>query len=358
MSSLESQLDTIIAEGSSAALAWKNVGSLEFDATTLSDDELYCMSFRLIVIHDLHKEFSITSNMWIKFITTIKDNMKANPYHNFQHIMDVTQTTNVILLDPLLSSKLDLLDKFIVLLSALLHDINHPGMNNAYQISANTELALLYNDISVLESMHACHASKLLLEDNGILQGVTLDTKKKIRKVMIELILGTDMVKHFAISGELSKFNGDKDRNTTLSVEDKTLILKSILHMADISNPAKSWNTSKLWSDRVAAEFFNQGDIERTESLPISPMCDRNATSQDESSLGFCDFIVAPYLYQTTVLAPTVLIPACKTLKENRDVWHNMLADRLKDNEEKIKPWLSKKEAFETKFKALIDSFP
>ena len=128
--------------------------------------------------------------------------------------------------------------------------------------------------------------------------------------------------------------------------------------MADISNPAESWNTSKLWSDRVAAEFFNQGDIERTESLPISPMCDRNATSQDESSLGFCDFSVAPYLYQTTVLAPTVLIPACKTLKENRDVWHNMLADRLKDNEEKIKPWLSKKEAFETKFKALIDSFP
>lgn len=36
------------------------------------------------------------------------------------------------------------------MLSALAHDLEHPGTTNAYQINAQTELALLHNDYHVL----------------------------------------------------------------------------------------------------------------------------------------------------------------------------------------------------------------
>jgi high affinity cGMP-specific 3',5'-cyclic phosphodiesterase 9 len=33
--------------------------------------------------------------------------------------------------------------------------MDHPGFNNAYQINAQTDLSIVYNDISPLENHHA-----------------------------------------------------------------------------------------------------------------------------------------------------------------------------------------------------------
>jgi high affinity cGMP-specific 3',5'-cyclic phosphodiesterase 9 len=34
------------------------------------------------------------------------------------------------------------------------HDLDHPGVNNAFQMNALTNLALAYNDMSPLENHH------------------------------------------------------------------------------------------------------------------------------------------------------------------------------------------------------------
>lgn len=47
-------------------------------------------------------------------------------------------------------------------------------------------------------------------------------------------------------------------------------------------------------------EFFQQGDKERAEGLPVSPMCDRHSTSVALSQINFTEYIVAPLLYQVT----------------------------------------------------------
>ena len=49
-------------------------------------------------------------------------------------------------------SKLEIL---ATLLSAIGHDLDHPGMNNAYQMNALTTLAITYNDSSPLENHHS-----------------------------------------------------------------------------------------------------------------------------------------------------------------------------------------------------------
>jgi hypothetical protein len=51
-------------------------------------------------------------------------------------------------------------------------------------------------------------------------------------------------------------------KEDSLCMDDKDLlvVMKSILHTADISNPAKRWAVSRKWSDLVVEEFFLQGD--------------------------------------------------------------------------------------------------
>ena len=42
------------------------------------------------------------------------------------------------------------------------HDLDHPGLNNNFQIAARTKLAILHNDASVLENHH-CTTGFLIL---------------------------------------------------------------------------------------------------------------------------------------------------------------------------------------------------
>ena len=41
-----------------------------------------------------------------------------------------------------------------ILISAAIHDYNHPGTNNAFHIANKTSFAILYNDKTVLENYH------------------------------------------------------------------------------------------------------------------------------------------------------------------------------------------------------------
>lgn len=41
-----------------------------------------------------------------------------------------------------------------MLISALTHDVDHPGNNNDFEIKTGSELALRYNNKSVLENYH------------------------------------------------------------------------------------------------------------------------------------------------------------------------------------------------------------
>ena len=95
---------------------------------------------------------------------------------------------------------------------------------------------------------------------------------------MIELILSTDMSIHFALADQLSEcvtrvfipLRSSRAMETVVLAErDRMTILRSLLHAADISNPAKQWDISKKWSDLVVQEFFEQGDREKAEGKDV-----------------------------------------------------------------------------------------
>lgn len=51
---------------------------------------------------------------------------------------------------------------FAALFAALIHDLGHPGVNNAFLINTGHDLAVTHNDRSVLENHHCHQAFKLL----------------------------------------------------------------------------------------------------------------------------------------------------------------------------------------------------
>ena len=45
-------------------------------------------------------------------------------------------------------------------------------------------------------------------------------------------------------------------------------------------------------------EFFQQGDMERAQGLPLSPLMDRTTTAFAPSQINFIEFVVAPLFLQ------------------------------------------------------------
>jgi len=60
------------------------------------------------------------------------------------------------------TNELDVLDIFSLLISAAIHDFEHPGLNNNFLEKSRHPLAIKYNDISILENHHIAASFKIM----------------------------------------------------------------------------------------------------------------------------------------------------------------------------------------------------
>ena len=89
-----------------------------------------------------------------------------------------------------------------------------------------------------------------------------------------------------------------------------------IIHAADISNPTKPENIQKTWVDLIFIEFFKQGELEFSQNLPISLLCDRKTTNIVKSQIGFMTFIVLPTFESLFNVFPEIS-PLIDNIKSN-----------------------------------------
>eukprot|EP00891_Asterochloris_glomerata_P003139 jgi/Astpho2/3139/gw1.00051.251.1_t len=212
-------------------------------------------------------------------------------------------------------------EKFSMLVAAVCHDLEHPGVTNAFLISTHDPLACVYNDSSVLENNHVCSLYTLLSQQPAvnIFRGMGMTAWKECRKIIIDAILHTDMTHHFSTVAKVRPLAlcTSPAARAFGSPEDRQFLLSLLLHCADISNPVKPPLLSRRWSERVMAEFFKQGDLERSLGLPISPQMDRATTSVPMAQVNFIDFIVAPLYSQLVGIFPELQV-TMDNLYENR----------------------------------------
>ncbi|TMW62867.1 hypothetical protein Poli38472_005485 [Pythium oligandrum] len=313
---------------------FQNVASWTFDifrANHVTGGNVLCH----LGYHLLHELAATTLNIeqttLVSFLMEIQRGYIAtNPYHNAIHAADVMQTTHYFLTQPEFTPFLRPLDRALALISAGIHDFKHDGFNNSFHISTASEIALRYNDHAVLENYHVAQSFLVMKNpDFNILGQLTGEDFKYSREMIIQMVLATDMAKHFE-DVALFKANILPSPGEELAIKniaDKKLVLKMILHTCDVSNPAKERETMLRWTERVVDEFFLQGDMEKRLNLPVSPFMDRETIVIKKMQVGFADFIVAPLFSVWAQILPNVNAVAYKTLLANRDFWFNLSED-------------------------------
>ena len=88
-------------------------------------------------------------------------------YHNDMHAVDVLQMSYLFLTRGRIVAfaQLSELDALSVCISAICHDFDHDGFNNAYHVNKISDRAIRYSDQSVQEHYHAAESFALLSKD-------------------------------------------------------------------------------------------------------------------------------------------------------------------------------------------------
>lgn len=150
----------------------------------------------------------------------------------------------------------------------------------------------MYNDESVLENHHLAVAFKLLQsESRDIFSNFAKKQRQIIRKMVIDMVLATDMSKHMSLLAELKtmvetkkvagsgiiELESYQDRirvgliffllicwqSVGFLKNEKNIkkVLQNMLHCADLSNPTKPLELYQTWNDLVMNEFFYRATV-------------------------------------------------------------------------------------------------
>ncbi|KAI8981725.1 hypothetical protein BDF20DRAFT_862861 [Mycotypha africana] len=308
-----------------------NVHRWEFDPFTLSQQELlHCvfLIFDQVLTLPALAHLSFDRDQFHEFIRELASVYHAeNPYHNFAHAVDVLQclfymlcqlnilpfhtttttTTPKLPEQPPLSIKQprDLLrpqDVFALLIAAIGHDAGHPGVNNMFLVNSTNPLATLYNDRSVLESLHSMTLFQLLYKHQIIqhVGDIKSSSYKEFRKIVVSSILATDMSLHLDYVSQIKEQAHRFQTNQLLKDEEqeRVLLCTALIKCADISNVARPFALGRQWATLLVEEFVGQGDLEKELDLPVLPMNDRDRVILEDSQIGFIRF-VALGLFET-----------------------------------------------------------
>jgi len=195
---------------------------------------------------------------------------------------------------------------FGILLSAVVHDVDHPGNTNLFEINSCSELALIYNDQSVLENHHCSTAFRLMRKPNlQLLSKMPKQQSVDIRKVIISCVMATDMAVHFELIDETKK--RVQDGWNFEEAKDQALLGKILLHAADLSNPVRPFHMTRRWAERISNEFNDQVAREEALGMPVLGFMktpDEKAFCKNET--GFASFVVAPMWRAIALLYPAL----------------------------------------------------
>ncbi|KAF1832752.1 HD-domain/PDEase-like protein [Decorospora gaudefroyi] len=329
------------------------VGTWAFSAHDFADDELLYGAL-VMLKHALRmpelQKWAITEDEMIVYLlasrTAYNEFVK---YHNFRHVVDVLQAlfhflvrigtllpypadaTSTSTPKSPIAELLKPFDALTLLISAIGHDVGHPGVNNAFLVALNAPLAQLYNDRSVLESFHCAAYSQILRR-----YWPKAFSDIAMRKLMINNILATDMGLHFKYMGDLAnlqhKVEHDKGAvdgwSAKVQEEQKDLTCGLLIKCADICNVARKFETAAKWANILTDEFSNQGLMEQELQMPSclfgGPPVREDMIKLGESQIGFMNIFARPLFEAVTDLLPAMRF-AVDEMLTNKSIWEKKI---------------------------------
>eukprot|EP00997_Jenningsia_sp_PLL12_P006175 NODE_271_length_1992_cov_140.868760_g226_i0.p2 GENE.NODE_271_length_1992_cov_140.868760_g226_i0~~NODE_271_length_1992_cov_140.868760_g226_i0.p2 ORF type:complete len:304 (+),score=93.63 NODE_271_length_1992_cov_140.868760_g226_i0:869-1780(+) len=257
---------------------------------------LFYTAYALFMRWDFMRKFNIDEQVAINFFSSVENGYHPNPYHNSMHGADVLHVMHFILQSGGLKDTAQLNDEdcLACLIAGMIHDFDHPGLNNNYHVKVQSYLATLYNDRSILENHHCAEVFDLMKNPHYNILASLPETKvRDMRETIIEMVLSTDMGLHAKIFGTWKRRIG-QDHDLHKRKDDQRLALSMAIKMSDISNCGRPEFLYLKWGAKLNEEFFLQGDNERNRGDPMSPFMDRFQPSVAKSQIAFMNYIVIP----------------------------------------------------------------
>ena len=297
---VEQVKEKVIATLNMAANGDRNFDVFELAELT-GDRPLSTLSLFLLHRRGVCSALRLDQNKLIAYVVEVENNMFDHPYHNRRHVADVVAGIYAFtvpggcLYDFVQASPLTML---AVVFAATVHDLQHPGVSNAYLCKTLHPLAVKHSDKSVNESHHLSCAFDLMAQDNfNFVQGsIDMEDFLTFRSLVIEMVLATDMKSHFSILDKFKRFQKAREADPeSLDIQSEMNNVFAIaIKVADLIHCSRPLKVHHQWVDCITTEFFNQGDLERAKNMQLSPGMDRNQPSGPLQQVGFTEIFALP----------------------------------------------------------------
>uniref|UniRef100_A0A8C4GK03 Phosphodiesterase n=1 Tax=Dicentrarchus labrax TaxID=13489 RepID=A0A8C4GK03_DICLA len=307
---------------------------LEFHFCDFEHSELDLVKCGIKMYYELKvvDKFHIPREVLVRFMYSLSKGYRCITYHNWRHGFNVGQTMFTLLMTGDLKRYYTDLECMAMVTAGFCHDIDHRGTNNLYQLKSGNPLAKLHGS-SILERHHL-ETGKTLLRDESlnIYQNLNRRQHDTVIHLMDIAIIATDLALYFKSRTMFQKIVdqsktyeswNDWTKYMMLETTRKEIVMAMMMTACDLSAIAKPWEIQSKVALSVAAEFWEQGDLERTvlEQQPI-PMMDRNkAADLPKLQCGFIDFVCA-FVYKEFSRFHVEITPMLDRLLNNRKEWN------------------------------------
>lgn len=286
------------------------------------------------------------------YVTCIASMYQDNPFHNFEHASHVTMSVNKLLARIVAPSRFEMtpeasssnsntpefgestqlvqqaacrsstaklsrshsktvslhdhtygitsdpLIQFACTFSALIHDVDHPGIPNSQLVIEKPSLATRYRNRSVAEQNSLSLAWDLLMDSNfTALRDVICPTKTELgcfRALVVNSVMATDIVdidlKELRNKRWEKAFSSSSDtliespQDTTN--RKATIVIEHLIQASDVSHTMQHWHIYRKWNQRLFHEMYRAFLAGRTTTNP--------ADFWAEGEIDFFDHYVIP----------------------------------------------------------------
>ncbi|XP_014782381.1 cGMP-specific 3',5'-cyclic phosphodiesterase [Octopus bimaculoides] len=305
--------------------------NFHFDDSLYTDDDTVLICARLLLKLDVVNVLNISMAYLYRFIVTVKDSYRPVTYHNWRHVLNVTQSMFCMLTTGKLETYFTKFQMICLLIACLLHDLEHRGQNNSFQVRIASSLATLYST-SILEHYHISR-NMMILNKSGtnIFKNLPVEKYREGFRLIEKAIFATDLKNHFE-NRSIFRHEIESDHRTFDSLESIDLLIGMVMTAADLSAATKPWEIQRKTAIKVISEYFEQGELDKALKSQVLSLVDREKKCEiTRAQVDFIDFVCMP-IYKLLVKLETCLRPLYDGCIANGTHWRLIAADKEKFN--------------------------
>jgi len=189
----------------------------------------------------------------------------------------------------------DPLTQFAVVFSAIIHDVDHPGVPNSQLVKENTRHAQIYKK-SIAEQNSVDLSWEMLMsseyDDLRACIYQTEEDRKRFRQLVVNTVLATDIVDKELQALRKSRwetaFSDTATDEGDIESEDRkaTIVIEHLIQASDVSHTMQHWHIYKNWNEKFFMECYGAFKAGRADVDP--------SINWYKGEIGFFDYYVIP----------------------------------------------------------------